>query len=443
MENRRGLKKKTEFLEGGMRSGKTFSYLQVCCLEAATITGYTARLYRRDATVAKKSLKPDLFEILQTQLPELWSSKCWNDREACYTMPVNGINGGKIYLAGTNDPEMLKGQRQVDSFMNECTEQSREANRQIVGRTERYKTYDWNPSLTDHWVFEEKLQDSKEYFYCHSTFRDNPFLSSEIVRSIEKWEPTEYNIEKGTASWWHWQVYGKGIAAQRPGAVFDNWTITGEWPDKMACTYHGYGLDFGFSIAPTALVECCFFQGRLYVRELIYETGLINLKRHNEPRIPSLEQRLIDLGIEPHEVIRADSAHADLIAELVIAGFNVIPFEKSPDGNARGYVLDSINRMQQQRIMVHSSSQNIIRELKNYIWARDRNDVQLEKPVKEFDHTLDAIRGWVFDELRPKRLDKKRSRNNVRPDTDPFYGIRGKKNPRHDRFNQKIFGINV
>ena len=416
---------KTICLEGSMRSGKSISIEQTILMEAAKGQDYVARCFRRDGTVAKKSLKPDFFMLLKSQLPELWSRDCWNDRDACYTMPVGGENAGKIFLAGTNDPETLKGQTQVDAFINECTETSLEAKRQIEGRTKRYKFYDWNPSLTDHWIFTDVLgQDPTKYCYIHSTYKDNPYLTQEIIESIEKWEPTPDNIRAGTASNWHWQVYGLGKRARREGAVYTNWQITDKWPDRMACTRWGYGLDFGFSIDPTALLELAYFQDNLYIREIVYETGLINLKRVNMPNIRSLEGLLEENEIDKDAVIRADSAHPDLISELGVAGYRVIGFNKS-QGGAKGYVLSGINRCQQQNIRVHRSSYNVIKEFENYTWKRDINDVQLNEPIGDFNHAMDAMRGWVMDEIKPKRIEPKNynRETNKRP-MDPFYGIR-------------------
>lgn len=432
LDNRNGKKKYTECFEGSMRSGKTFAILQCMALEAARNTGYVGRVFRRDATVSKRTLFTDLKTILMTQLPELWDAKCWNKQDAVYTFPVNGENAAKIYFAGTNDPEVLKGLTQTDALLNEATEHSLEAKRQIEGRTKRYKTYDWNPSFTDHWIFTDILkQNTDDYFYAHSTFRDNPYIympfaeTNEIPRSIEKWEPTPENIKAGTASDWHWQVYGLGLRAQRPGAIYTNWEIVDEWPDKMACTRWGYALDFGFSIDPTALVECAYFQDKLYLRECVYDIGLINLERPGEPDVDSLEGRLKDLAISKKDLIVADSAHPDLIEELRIAGYNVHGVKKI-SGEKKGYVLSSINRLQQQRIKVHRSANNIIKELQNYIWKTDiRTGIQRDEPIGDFNHALDAVRGFVYQQLKPRRIPEKNTRPYIpqRPQS-PLYNIR-------------------
>ena len=417
---------KTICLEGSMRSGKTYAVEQTMTKEAANEPNYVGRLFRKDGTVAKKVFTPDLFEILQEQFPEVWSRNNWNEQKGCYTFPTNGEKAGKLYLSGTNDPDTLKGCKQTDAFIDEAPEHSLEAKRQIEGRTERFKIYGWNPSASDHWIFTEVLrQDPSKYFYVHSTFEENPYLTEEIKNSIRKWEPTKENIEAGTASPWHWDVYGLGKRGQRPGAVYTNWELTENWPSRMACTRWCYGLDFGFSIDPTVLIEFAYFQDKIYIRELVYETGLINLRRENEPSVRSLEGRLIELNVGKRDLIRADSAHPDLIAELNIAGYNVIGFKKTK-GPKYGYVKTGILRTQQHRIFVHRASYNIIKELNNYTWKRDpRTDVQLDEPIGDFNHAMDPLRGCVMDELNPKRISSSDSSERARQrKTSPYAGLK-------------------
>jgi len=406
LKNHQNEKKTTIVLKGSTRSGKTFDVMSFLCFRAATVKGYIGRCFRRDATVAKRTLKPDLFQVLANYYPGLWDRKNWNEQNACYTFPHTG---GKLYLAGSSEPETLRGQKQTDAFLNECTEQSLEAKRQIEMRTEGYKIYDFNPSTLEAWIYTDVLKQSPEkYLYIHSTYKDNRFLSPEIIRSIEKWEPTPENINEGTASEWHWSIFGLGIEASKPGCVYTNWSETTDWPSKMACTRHGYFLDFGFSIDPTALGEAAFFQDTLYLRELVYETGLINLVRVTNPEVPSLEGRLKDLGITRDDFITADAAHPDLINELNIANFHVYGVPKTKNVGAEGWVLTGIKKTQAQKIKVFRSSINLIKEFNNYTWKRDpRTDIQLNKPIGDFNHLLDGVRTWVMHNLTPRRIDNR------------------------------------
>jgi len=59
-----------------------------------------------------------------------------------------------------------------------------------------------------------------------------------------------------------------------------------------------------------------------------------------------------------------------------------------PDGS----VSFSIEKINENRFMITSSSKNGIKELESYIWAKDVNGMPLNKPEKKVDHFCDAMR---------------------------------------------------
>lgn len=44
------------------------------------------------------------------------------------------------------------------------------------------------------------------------------------------------------------------------------------------------------------------------------------------------------------------------------------------------------------RLIITRSSENLIREIQNYRWKKDKNDKVLEEPVKADDHAVDSLR---------------------------------------------------
>ena len=352
------------------------------------------RSFRADQTVCRKTLVPDFQWVMATQFSELpFHRGTWNKQESCYTFS----NGSKYFFDGC-DAAKLHGMRQDIAHLNEVMEIGYSSWNQIAARTTGLKIFDYNPSLTHHWLFDTILtRPETEFAYIHSTFKDNRFLSGEQVAEISAWEPTKLNTQQGTANKWLWDVYGLGKRGRREGAIYTRWEITRDWPDRYACNRWGYGLDFGYSIDPTALIECCLFQGSLYIRERIYETKLVATVSESNPNIPCIETRYKELEIDRHAKQYADSARPDSIAELSGVGYNVIPVHKNP-----GSINSGINRVQRFRIFVHIDSQNLQRELENYTWQRDRKTEQiLDKPIDEFNHGLDAVRYWGMEELEP------------------------------------------
>ena len=159
------------------------------------------------------------------------------------------------------------------------------------------------------------------------------------------------------------------------GKVYRNWEIG--WPDTEAGKV-AWGLDFGFSSDPCALVECRIFPEakEVYLKEHIYSAGLTN----------SDLAPLIKQAVPPEDPITADHA-PDRIESLRRAGISIQPADKSP-----GSVEAGIDLMQSFRIFIHPESYNLQKEIRNYRWKVDRKGLQERKPVKYLDHALDAGR---------------------------------------------------
>ena len=48
---------------------------------------------------------------------------------------------------------------------------------------------------------------------------------------------------------------------------------------------------------------------------------------------------------------------------------------------------------------VTKQSVDIIRELRGYVWAKDKDENKLNEPIKINDHAMDALRYGVFTPL--------------------------------------------
>ena len=218
------------------------------------------------------------------------------------------------------------------------------------------------------WI-QNEVESKQNCILIKSTYKDNPFLSAEQVREIED--------QKSDANWW--KVYGCGLEGTLDGLIYEFEQID-ELPVKTEMDHlvEIQGLDFGFTNDPTARVQVIADPRKkiLYVRERCYQTHMQN--KH-------IIQDLQDDGVGRRVEIYADCAEPKSIADIQDAGFNVIPCDK--DAPVKSDKLKfQLQWMQGWKLYVTKDSLNLINELRNYTWAKDKDGTLLNQPIDKFNH---------------------------------------------------------
>jgi phage terminase large subunit len=242
---------------------------------------------------------------------------------------------------------------------------------------------DYNPSFDEHWIYDNvcKRPDAK---YIHSTMLDNYFLPENSKRKILSYEPTDANYEAGTADKNLWEIYGLGKRAKLEGAVYEKWDTIKDIPDFVRSHKRRFGLDFGYTNDPTAILDIYWSGNQIWVDELIYETHLLNTdiaRRLREHKMANVKGW-------------ADSAEPKSIQELYRLAINVHAVKKGA-----GSIKNGIDILKRYQIHVTDRSVNLIKELKNYKWKQDKNGKWLNEPIDDFNHALDALRYVAMMEM--------------------------------------------
>ncbi len=321
--------------------------------------------------------------------------------------------GGQFVFAGLDDPEKIKSMEGVTSiWAEEVTELTPKDYMRLDlilrGFTEDYMQIigSFNPVDEESWIKKqwfdtEKRPDvidvtpadwpgymqrkaftatvrEKTYTnyasYCHFIYQDNKFVTDAGIATLEGLKYKDTNF---------YNVYCLGKWGVLKGLIYENWGTITEWPRRRDFDAHGYGLDFGFTNSPSALVECGFIGDDLYVREHIYNKGLTN---------PDISSNLAVLEIDDSRIIVADSAEPKSIEEIKQTGYTVVSCQKGKDS-----VYYGIQRVKQYNIKVYYESVNLIKEFKTYKWAENRkstgeSDQFLNAPVDFMNHCMDAMR---------------------------------------------------
>ena len=354
---------------GGTRSGKTYAILQYLIVKALQET-QNITIVRRTVPSLKRSVIKDYKEIMIHL--GIWSNESYNISDRVYTF----ANGSLISFVNTDDAEKLRGVKSDILFIDEASEQHEEAYFQLSIRTTGEIILAFNPTISPYHFL--RSMDDAEVF--NTTYLDNPYLPEQMVKEIEALELKNPK---------YWKIYGLGEYAANEKAVFNNFQILEEMPVHELV---GFGLDFGFSQDPTALVAVHRHHDMLYVRELMYDTGLTT---------QDIVNRLKSLNIGRTDEIWADSAEPRLIEEIYRSGFNIKPVKKGPDSINFG-----ISVLQNFALNVDSKSTHLIDELYSYEYRTDKNGIVLDKPQDFNNHLIDALRYLAMSRLSIKQKNK-------------------------------------
>lgn len=386
--------KRYEIYYGGAGSGKSKFVSQKLV--------YKAMQSLRKILVLRKvnrTTKNSTFQILQDTLSE-WKLLPYckvNKTDFSIMLP----NGSQFICIGLDDQEKLKSiVGLTDAWLEEATEFTQNDFNQVDLRIrERVDAsqiiLSFNPVSKANWCFLQffKEDPTLDAFRAgcnivHTNYLDNKFLPDEYIKSLLLLETTNPVFYK---------IYALGEFGSLDKLVYNNWQSI-EFDYTQIKGKRCLGLDFGYTNDPTALT-CSIVDDenkRLYVYQTWGGTGYLN---------DQIAKKLIELGYGRSTII-ADSAEAKSIDEIKLAGVRrILPATKGP-----GSILQGIQRVQQYEIIVHPSCTELIEELQNYSWTKDKaTNEYINKPVDKFNHYLDALRyslQCIDDRPKIKMMDK-------------------------------------
>ena len=361
------LKKRIKIIQGGTSAGKTFGIIPVLISKAAKTPNLEISIVAESIPHLRRGALKDFINIMK------WTSRFFEGRFNKSLLRYDFGNGSYIEFFSADDSSKLRGARRDILYINECNNVTFEAYNELSIRTKREIFLDFNPA-NEFWVHTElKHEDDSDFLIL--TYKDNEALDERIVKEIEK-----NRAKATTSSYWAnwWRVYGLGEIGMLEGVVFSNWKMIDTIPNEAKLI--GYGLDFGFTNDPTAIIEIYNYNGQRIVNEIVYQTGLVN----NE----------ISKKLQKNVIAYADSSEPKSIEEIRRTGQLIKGVTKGADSVNFG-----IQIMQSQSYLVTAQSTNLIKELRAYCWDRDKTGKQMNKPIDNFNHTIDALRYHEMESL--------------------------------------------
>jgi phage terminase large subunit len=264
----------------------------------------------------------------------------------------------------------------------------------------------FNPPHRRHWIWNDynltaseidgyytyKPKSDSNILMLNSTYRDNLHnLNIDYVRRLEAFIKNP--------DYYYPTVEGL-IPEGNIGRIYKTFTTCTDEQFSAIDSRTVYVVDFGFSGDPTATIAVKWKDNRIYVKELLYETGLDDL---------TIAKRWLDFGITYKDLIIADYGNGGdvRIHNLCSAGSgawqNIDGYPELRKGfsvqyaeKGAGSVAGGINLVKSYEVNITESSGNAWNEVQNYCWAVGRDKELLDVPVDKFNHIMDCIRYFVL-----------------------------------------------
>ena len=363
--------KKIIINQGGTRSGKTFNILLYI------IFYYCLNNCNKTITICRKTYPALRATVLRDFINILREHNLYNEDNHNKSSSEYNLFGNLIEFISLDQPVKVRGRKRHLLFINEANELFWEDWQQLLFRTSDKIILDYNPSEEYHWIY-DKIIPREDANFLKTTYKDNPFLEQSLIDEIER---LKYTDEQ------YWQIYGLGEKGISKATIF-NYVECNQVPFEAEVV--SFGMDFGFTNDPTALVKVSKLDNNLYIEELLYRTMMTTGDIHNFLK-----------GKVKREPIYADSSEPRIIEELRRMGWSIRASLKGRDSVNAG--IDLLKRF---KIHIHKDSTNAIQEFRNYKWLEDKTGKLTNKPEDKNNHIADAVRYATYSILSKPNFGK-------------------------------------
>jgi phage terminase large subunit len=362
-----GLTKKIRVIQGGQGAGKTISVLILLINHAYRNQDRRILIVSSQLSKMKLTVIKDFVKIMK--LVGLYDADRFIGSTE-YRCP----NGSIINFIGTDKEDVGKGLRVDVAYFNEANKMTVEPYRQIASRAKIVYS-DFNPD-SEFFIHKDVIP-RKDCDFIKLTFLDNEMLDKGEREEILMYKQLGYN-DKGEIinKYWanKWRVYGLGEIGSIDGAVFEKWTTIDSIPNEARLMY--FGCDFGYATSKTAIVGVYNWNDTFILKEFLYANNLTNQEA---------SQKFKDNGYRGG-IVYCDSAEPKSIREMQLCGINAVSCDSKQD--IKKFAIQKLN---QKEFFVLSTSENLINELRYYVY-----DEKTGQPKKsELDHLMDALQYGV------------------------------------------------
>lgn len=291
-------------------------------------------------------------------------------------------SGSMLEFKSFEDEKTGRGGKRKRLFINEANTFPYMLFFQLDSRSDQ-TIIDYNPS-TRFWAHDKLINEPGNITFI-SDHRHNVFLKQSKHDEIEAYLKQDFELGK---------VYSRGLTGNVTGVIFPNWQMIDDdkYPTLSIADEYIFGVDFGYTNDPTAIVKICKVAGAIYVKELAYEPGM-----------------------SPHEILQVLQSNGwnkemkvycdhdpDMVKDMRNVGIRYAELARKGQGSVNAGIL-LLNK--HYKVYYTNSSRNLHRERGLYVFQKDdKTGKLLNQPVDAHNHCFDAIRYGVYTKYLRKEL---------------------------------------
>lgn len=312
--------------------------------------------------------------------------------------------GEKVIVLGAdniNRVDRIRGMSIKYCYGDEVTTWSQEVFDMLKSRLDReYSCFDGtcNPDSPSHW-FKQFLDSDADIYQQAYCIDDNPFLPQSFVENLKR----EYS---GTV---YYKRYIEGLWALAEGVIYPMFSSAVKNPPKNVemqdCVL---SIDYGTMNAFAAVLWGKYGSEWYAINEYYYSGRTEGTTKTDEEYGRDLDKFVSAIwkqrkekpspyGVQRIETI-IDPSAASFISLLKKREWSKV---RPADNAVLDGIRDTASCLQLGRIFISPACKNMIREAEGYAWD---SDADTDRPIKEEDHAMDAMRYFV----RTKKLAKQR-----------------------------------
>ena len=381
---------------GGRWSAKTYDETQAVIFRLLAVPNSRAAAMRKIYASIRDSLFGDILKVLNNN--EIWY------RKTVSPLHIQLENGSEIIFKGADDPEKLKGLSDVDMVimdeLNEFTEMDFETIDQSIRGVHQensiFLSHNPVPRIPGSVFWFERLFRQPKELGKHEEYYDENLGSTVCVMKTTYKHNLKCpeNRKKRLEGYKHtnpalYKLWARGEYTEIKGVILTGWDVVKSVPESADLI--GNGLDFGFSEDPAACLRVWGNKKEIWVKGLVYCTGLTNSELHDRMR-----QR----GVDTHDKTVADSAEPKSIEDIFRIGLRGIRGVKK----RANYKAEMAQILQGMTIHLVDGDIDLQREFSTWSWDEDKTGKLLPRPRDGNDHYMDALVMLMHDYRGENRM---------------------------------------